>query len=408
MERRNDDRIGCGPMTLALPVIAIMLACGITEIRQDAGSEPVLDELEFPDRAVCCVTGIEYPSGYDWMEDEATDEVKRSLVVFADAVPCLKVPVGDGYEVSGDSDMHRFLDGNLYTYYSKDSLIVVHKNRAPLFRYHADEVLLDMCLKGSDLHTLSQKMSGGFSYRINGVLALEKLSGETFGRFWEDEGKVCFAYGQPVAMNGGLDKRYYLVCDSNIMHVPFEQDVSVVWDIMSRHGAPCSLVSSAYDSRTYLLRDGRFLPIDIPLSSSMLSCRMFYADDKMGVECAYETAGGEWEGGVWIEGSEYLRFETDRPISHLSYAEGKVCCVLNPGDSEEEDSSGEGVGLIYDGATLHQMPEGYFCIGSAPVAIHEGELYVALSSNQGDRPVIWHGGQLDTLKMNGYVCSISF
>ena len=85
MERRNDDRIGCGPMTLALPVIAIMLACGITEIKQDAGSEPVLDELEFPDRTVCCVTGIEYPSGYDWMEDEATDEIKRSLVVFADA-----------------------------------------------------------------------------------------------------------------------------------------------------------------------------------------------------------------------------------------------------------------------------------------------------------------------------------
>ena len=408
MERRNDDRIGCGPMTLALPVIAIMLACGITEIRQDAGSGPVLDELEFPDRAVCCVTGIEYPSGYDWMEDEATGKVKRSLVVFADAVPCLKVPVGDGYEVSGDSDMHRFLDGNLYTYYNKDSLAVVRKNGAPLFRYQADEVLLDMSFKGGDLHILSQRNPGGFTYRINGAPVLEKLSGESFGRFWEDCGNVCFAYMQPVAVAGGLEKRYYIVCGSDVMHVPFDPDVSCVWDVISWGGAPCSLVSSAYDSRTYLQKEGKLISIDIPQSASMLSCQIFPADDKVGVECAYETVGGDWEGGIWIEGSEYLRFEADRPISYLSYKDGKVCCVLNP-DGAGEDEYGEGgSGLIYDGETLHQMPEGYFCTGTAPIAIHEGELYVALSSRLGERPVIWHGGQLDTLKMNGYVCSISF
>ena len=408
MERRNDDRIGCGPMTLALPVIVIMLACGITEIKQEAGSVPVVDDLEFPDRAVCCVTGVEYPSGYDWIEEGTPDEVKRSLVVFADAVPCLKVPVGDGYEISGDSDMHRFLGGNLYTYYNKDSIVVVRKNGAPLLRYPDDEVLLDMCLKGSDLHTLSQKSSGGFTYRINGILELEKLSGETFGRFWEDRGNICFAYMQPVAVSGGFDKRHYLVSGSNIVHVPFEQDISCVWDIMSQDGAPCCLVSSAYDSQAYLLKDGKSLPIDIPQSASMLSCQMFSADDKIGVECVYETLRGDWEGGIWIEGSEYLRFEADRPISYLSYKDGKVCCVLNP-DGADEDEYGEGgSGLIYDGEALHQMPEGYFCTGTAPIAIHEGELYVALSSRLGERPVIWHGGQLDTLKMNGYVCSISF
>ena len=402
MERRNDDRIGCGPMTLALPVIAIMLACGITEIRKDAGSEPVLEDLGFSDRPVCVVTGIEYPSRYDWMEEASPDGVKRSLVVFADAVPCLKVPVGDGYEVSPDADMHRFLDGNLYTYYNKDSLTAVRKNGAPLFRYMADEVMLDMRVKDSDLHVLSRKLSGGFTYRVNGELILEKLSGEAFGRLWEDRGSICFAYMQPVAEPAGLAERYYLAMDSNVFHVPFEQDVSRVWDMMSQDGVPCSLVSSSHDSGTYLLKAGKYTPINLPQSASMLSCQMFPADGKIGVECAYENAGGSWEGGIWIEGSEYLRFEADRPISYLHYKEGKVCCVLNP------DAGEECGGLMYDGEALHQMPKGYFCTGTSPVAIHEGEMYVALSSRCGERPVIWHDGQMDTLRMNGYVCSISF
>ena len=404
MERRNDDRIGCGPMTLALPVIALILACGITEIKQDAGSEPVLDDLEFPDRPVCVVTGIEYPSGYDWIEEASPDGVNRSLVVFADAVPCLRVPVGDGYEVSPDADMHRFLDGNLYTYYNKDSLTAVRKNGAPLFRYQADEVMLDMCIRGSDLHILSHRRSGGFAYRINGEVVLEKLSGETFGRFWEDRGSICFAYMQPVAETAGLDDRYYLAMDSNVLHIPFEQDVSKVWDIMSQDGVPCSLVSSSHDSRTYLSRAGKHIPIDLPQSAYMLSGQMFSADGKIGVECVYEHAGGNWEGGIWIEGSEYLRFEAGRPITYLSYKEEKVCCVLNPDGAGDENAAG--AGLIYDGEALHQMPEGYFCTGTHPVAIHEGEMYAALSSRLGDGPVIWHGGELDTLRMNGYLCSV--
>ena len=40
--------------------------------------------------------------------------------------------------------------------------------------------------------------------------------------------------------------------------------------------------------------------------------------------------------------------------------------------------------------------------------VRDGSFYVAMSSKEGKQPVIWHDGQLDTLRFNGCVSSISF
>ena len=400
MERRCDDRMGCGPMTLALPVIVLMLACGITEIKKETNQNPVQEELTFPIGKVCCITGFEYPSGYDWTADHDHKQTKCSLVVFVDAVPRLRVPVGDGYEVSRDHDDHRFLGGALYTYFCKDGVAVIRRNGSPLYRYEADEVLVDMCLKGKDLYTLSHKSSGGgFSYRKNGNLLLEKLSGETFGRFWEDGDSLCFSFAQPLATSDEIVSRHYVVYDSNVVHVPYESDVSQVWDIISQKGVPCSLVSSEETGLTYLLKGVQPKSVGIPKSASMLSGSLFSAEKKIGVECSYTYSDGACESGIWVEGSEYMRFETDRSISFLCYESGKIYCVVNP-DEEQ--------GLIYSAGDFHKIPENYQSVGYHPAAVHQGELYVALSSRTGGRPLVWCDGQVDTLKMNGYVCSISF
>ncbi len=53
------------------------------------------------------------------------------------------------------------------------------------------------------------------------------------------------------------------------------------------------------------------------------------------------------------------------------------------------------------------MPEGYSCIGNNPAAIHEGNLYVGLSSMTGASPIIWKDNRHDTLKFNGPICTIN-
>ena len=177
-------------MVLAAGALALFVACGISEItdkRAEAAADGYDEGLGSPFRPVCCVTGMSFPSGYDWSAEDASEPVSSSLIVFADGVPKMEIPVGDGYEVSRDPDMHRVVDGSLYTFYSKGGVCVMKRNGAPLFRYDGDEVLMDIRVRGEDVFTLNHKRSGGgHSLRKNGEVVIERMGGETYGRFWED------------------------------------------------------------------------------------------------------------------------------------------------------------------------------------------------------------------------------
>ena len=47
----------------------------------------------------------------------------------------LKIPVGDDYMVSDDPDMHRVLNGHLYTDFATDSETILKKDGKPLFSF---------------------------------------------------------------------------------------------------------------------------------------------------------------------------------------------------------------------------------------------------------------------------------
>ena len=398
-ERVNNG--GCGPLSLATAMVVLIMACGIKEVgAPDPYMEMEQESIESSIRPVCCVSGFVYPSGYDWYQDPSSKEVRCSLVVFADGVPKIKVPVGDGYEVSRDPDMHRVLDGNLYTFYSKDGKTVFRRNGYPLFRYDGDEVLVDMTISGEDIYTLTHKRSGeGFSYRKNGKILLERFSGETFGKFWHDGDSLCFSYIQPVAMATGVENRYYIAYDSQPILVQNPDKLKRVWDIMSHNGMPCQLISLLGMQDVMLLMDGSQRRIKIPSGARVLSCRLFPADSLIGVECLYEYQDGKRESGIWVEASEYMRFETGSSIQALRYAGGNAYCLLTPEQGE---------GMIFDAGEIVRMPPEYFCVGTRSMTVHEGELYVAMSSRTGSWPVIWHDNQTDTLRLNGCVSSISF
>lgn len=393
---------GCGSMTLATAMVVIIVACGISEVGSpDQPAEKEQEGIGSAFRSVCCVSGFEYPSGYDWNKGvPEEDEVRCSLVVFADGVPGMSVPVGDGYEVSADPDMHRVIGGNLYTFHSKEGKTVMRRNGAPLFRYDGDEALVDMAVRDDGVYVLAHKRSGkGFTFRKDGKILLERFAGETFGRLWEDGDSLCFAFMQPVAMADGMDSRYYVAFDSSVVPVRIHDETVRVWDIMSEGGVPCVLASIGGLYRTVMDRGGEVKVMELPDLITMLSCSLFYADGGLGVECVYTYPDGLCESGILVEGSEYMRFETGCSIQALRYEGGRAHCILNPDDGE---------GMIFSAGELFRMPEGYYCEGDCALAVHEGELYVALSSKKGEPPLVWHGGQTDTLRLNGCVSSISF
>lgn len=391
---------GCGPMLLAASMIVVIVACGISEVGapDQAGTEEK-PGISSAVRPVCCVSGFDYPPGFDWGDDHHQEGVKCSLVVFADGIPEIKVPVGDGYEVSDDPDMHRVIDGNLYTFYSKGGWTVMKRNGSPLFKYEGEEVLVDMSVDDDNLFTLAHKRSGGFSYRKNGELLIERLSGETFGRFWNDGDSLCFAFVQPVVLSDRVEQRYYMVCDSKVTMIPNMDGVERIWDIMSENGSPCVLLSLRGTGDTFLFQEGDKRKIEIQESAEILACSLFEADSLIGIECVYEYPDGRCESGIWVDGSEYMRFEAGRSIHSLCYSEGKVYCILNPADED---------GIIFNDGEIINMPKDYYCNSESVLAVNEGELYVVMTSKTNHRPLIWHNGKIDTLRLNGYVASISF
>ena len=124
-------------------VMIAAVSCGLTEVGEpvrrpggEAWTGPGMNVgKDDPDRTICYVTLMSYSDGYDWRADREKGSVKCSLVVLANGLPMMKVPVGDEYETSSDPDMHRMIDGHLYTDYSTDSESVIKKDGRQLFRY---------------------------------------------------------------------------------------------------------------------------------------------------------------------------------------------------------------------------------------------------------------------------------
>ena len=82
--------------------LAVAASCGLREIGGETGSEDiwtgpgagiVTDGSGPMQKTVWYVTGFDYPAGYDWRSDQESGTVKCSLVVYANAVPMMKLPV---------------------------------------------------------------------------------------------------------------------------------------------------------------------------------------------------------------------------------------------------------------------------------------------------------------------------
>ena len=133
---------------------------------------------------VCYISGIDYPKGWNWADaSDGTESARCSLVVFADGVPMLKLPVGEGYKVSSDPDMHKVIDGHLYTIYCTEGYTSIRKDGKAFLKYEGEENIRELILDEENVHTLGVSRDGrGFAYRKNGDLVMERRTGYAFER----------------------------------------------------------------------------------------------------------------------------------------------------------------------------------------------------------------------------------
>lgn len=395
---------------LFLPLSAIVASCGLSEVggAGHKGSGSVIWG-DSPGNSsgggnsivpVCYMTAADYAKGYDWRADEARETVKCSLVVYVDGIPAMKVPVGETHEICSDPDMHRVIDGHLYTDYASSGQTVIKKNGVFLFSYPGEERLCNMLSRGEDIYTLGESRTGtGFSFRKNGESIVSRENGSLIGSLKSSGDSLNFTFCEEIRNAGGSIMRYYSVYGSKVSQIALRDDIVCVWDAMQSQDEVIYLASLTGISQPVIVAGDNLTALNMPKEADMISCSMFHAGEKSGVEGLYKTSDGARYSAIWLNGKCVETFK-GLTISALCTDEGGVFCVLNPPSTSSS-------GVIYRAGEMYEIPQGYACIGSQSLAVVGGIMYVGLSSQIGENPLLWKDGQMVSLNVNGYISSVT-
>ena len=352
------------------------------------------------EKKICYVTGLDYPEGYNWMADPEKGTVKCSLVVFAEGRPVMKLPVGKEYHVSPDPDMHRIIEGHIYTDYSTETETIIKKDGQELFRYPGREMILGMTIMESDVYTLGKPRSGeGFTYRKNGEPVVERSIGYAFPRLQHEGDTLFFAFSEPIEAVGTSHERYYHVRNGRISQVAVREDVTKVWDIIRHNGKTCYLASLTGIPSPVAVDGTRMKALEYSQGMNMLASRLFSAGEYLGVE-GICTSGSAYSSSLWKDGVRYRQFPGNMVTNGICTSQDGICCMLNP-------AKAGGNGIIFRCGESLTMPSGYASMGNSPIDMMDGILYAGLSSLKGNRPILWKDGKTTELDINGMICTLT-
>lgn len=385
-------------------VLGLVVSCGIAEMdkQTNAGSDGVWTGPEVGDPMnACYVTALDYRDGYDWRSDQEKGKVKCSLVMFADGIPVLKIPVGDMWQVSSDPMRHRVLDGHLYTDFTDGTITVVKRDGRVLHTYDAAEEVEQAMLHEGQLHTLCRPREGdGFRYRIDGRVVLSRDSGSPMGNMRMSGDTAVFCFSQLISTAQGKKDSYYISKGGKVSKIQTEGDISKVWDMTFHDGEVCMAVSYVKDDGPFLLRGSRKEGVRAIQTQNILTCRFMDSEVLcLNVRCMNDVSLRQSD-ILWAEGKSWKRYVMDEPLS-CSYAdEGGFAAAVNPAEGRP--------GQIFRGNITYRMPEGYCIRGRNPLAARDGELLAGLSSGSDGPPAVWTNGNIEVLPVNGPVTGLVF
>ena len=381
-------------------------SCGITELykvdvddKNGVWNGPAADPSPMSP-SLTFVSAFDYPDGYDWRSDPDRGHVKCSLVVFREGLPVLKVPVGNEYSVSPDPDMHRIIDGHLYTDFSDGTETLLKKNGKPVLSYPGAEMICDMKVKGSDIYTLGHSRTGqGFALRLNGSVLLSREAGYTFERILIEDTEVSVAFAEPIVSSSGTVERYYVMRGGKVTQIALRDDIKQVWDVAVYGEEIYYLASLTGVQAPVLVSSQGMTTLQMPSSMTVVSCRMNILEGGICVEGVLAD-GNQVQSVLWGTDFQYSLFPKGMTFSALCFGEDGLHCTMNP-------ASGMGAGLIFRGGESLEIPAGYACMSRSAMDFASGMLTVGLSSLKGEAPALWVDGRLKNLDINGYISCVT-
>lgn len=378
-------------------VAALCASCGLgqMDVGVHSGSDGIWRGPSYGKHMTGTVyaVGIDYPDGYDWRTDAENGKVRTYLVLFADGIPVLKIPVGPEYETSSDGARHRIRAGCLYTDYTDGNTTVIKRDGLELVRYEGAEDVLCLEVFGSRVHFLTSPVGGsGFRYRVDGALVLDKPEGSPFLHMSECADSVRFFFSQIQKTSAGSEQRYYQVSEGIVRMMDVAADVSNVWDMRMADGR-ASFVGTLSDGNLILVSGEAVDHMQLRLSQDVVSCG-FCDSDRLSVCVRLRYSGDNLMSDViWLGNGEQKMYRIGQTLSAVYVDDGGCNAVMNPSDGRD--------GIIFRNSSANLIPQGYRICSKNCMTRRDSVLYVALSASGNGCPVLWRNGELDTLKMNG-------
>ena len=169
---------------------------------------------------------------------------------------------------------------------------------------------------------------------------------------------------------------------------------------MSADGEVCYLASLVGVQGPVLFQGESKLVLSLPQGSSLLTGRLSVSQDVVCVEGVLSCRTLALAGILWRDDEQLYTFSTGTTVASWCVEGDGVFCVSN-------SKSPSVKGVIYRCGEIFEVPLGYVSVGENTMALANGILTVGLSSVNGGWPVIWKDGALDTIKVNGYISSVT-
>lgn len=337
--------------------------------------------------------GLDYPEGYDWRTDAEKGTVRCFLVLFADGIPVLKVPVGDRHEVSSDIDRHRIRSGFLYTDYTDGMTTVIRRDGVEVVRFAGAEEIVDVEVLDGEIHTLGCPKDGGFAYRVNGEVMVERPSGTLLSGLSVCEGRMCFCFSQMTVSSDGAILNHYVSENGKVSMVKMDKDVEDVLDMGIYGDGLYVLARTGSSASPVLLKDGIRKSVAYFNILDIVSCR-FMDTETMSVRLRYRHSGSDHMSDiVWTAGHGWKMFMRGGLISSLFNDEEGCHAVVFSSELHE--------GAVFSGNRRMDLDPGYHVSGDGCITVRDNIVYAGLTPDQGGSSVIWKNGEQDFLDMNG-------
>ena len=391
-------------------IAALAASCGLEEIGRRPGAGDGVwigpgsivggsgSGAEEGRNEVWYTVGVDYPEGYDWRSDEEKGSVRCSLVVFADGIPMVKVPVGHEYEVSSDPDMHRVIGGVLFTDYSTGTETVIKINGTQAFRYAGNEMIVGIAVEGDYVYTLGLSRGGaGFSFRRNGEVLLERKNCHAYPRLQRVEDGFSLAFYEPV--DGQTRDRCFHYMAGEVCEIALRKDVVKVWDVICHQDKLCYLASVLGSSEPVIVAGSEKYVLEVPKGLQVESCRFIEGGNYLHVEGIVRNDGGI-SSALWKMNDLQEVFPSGYIVSAFCLRNDVLACALN-------SSSLVLPSIIYRGGEIHEAPLGYISMGGQSIVVSNGFLYVGLTSKRGNNAAVWANKEMKPLKINGFISHMS-